>query len=253
MSGDTSFPVELLRRHGRQIVAAGTGDGVIVRLTGGIAVRERCPDLGGSDLLDRPYHDIDVVARLDQARRLDALLGALGLEPDRSVNALFGTVRRIYEHPDGWHVDVFMDRLDFCHRIELKGRLELHPVTLAPVDLLLGKLQIVERNRKDLIDVALLLMGFDFATGDPAGIELDRILGLTSDDWGLHTTVTDFLEAFRSALPGLGFDRVAMGRADGRAAALQVAIAASPKSMRWRARDRIGRRVRWYKTVEEVT
>ena len=33
---------------------------------------------------------------------------------------------------------------------------------------------------------------------------------------------------------------------------IQLAIASSPKSMRWRARERVGRRVRWYKTVEEV-
>jgi hypothetical protein len=252
VSGETSYPIELLRDRGRRIVAAGAAEGLTLRLTGGVAVRERCPDLGGSDLHDRPYHDIDLVARLSEGRKLEALLAPFGLEPDRSVNALFGTVRRIYHHQDGWHIDVFMDRLDFCHRIELKDRLDLHPVTLAPADLLLGKLQIVERNRKDLVDVALLLMTFGLTTGDPSGIELDRILALTSDDWGLTTTASDFLDAFRGSLAGLGFEPAAAARADERAAALQLAIPSSPKSMRWRARERVGRRVRWHKTVEEV-
>ena len=252
MSGDTSFPIELLRERGRAIVAAGGAANIALRLTGGVAVRERCPDLGGSDLSDRPYHDIDVVARLDQGRGLDAALAPFGLLPDRSVNTLFGTVRRIYHHPDGWHIDVFMDRRDFCHRIELAGRLDLHGLTLAPADLLLGKLQIVERNRMDLIDAALLLLNQDLSTGDPSLIELDRILRLTSDDWGLYTTTTDFLDALRVALSGLGFAPDAVRAMDERASALQTAIVASPKSLRWRARDRVGRKVRWYKTVEEV-
>jgi hypothetical protein len=252
MSGQTTKELTALRQRGRAIVTAATRAGMTMRLTGGIAVRERCPVPPGTDLDDRLYHDIDLVGRLREARGYESLFASLGYEADRAVNTLFGTVRRVYHHPDGHHVDVFMDRLDFCHRIELERRLELHPLTLSPADLLLGKLQIVERNRKDLIDAALLLHAHDMVAGDPGALEVDRVLSLTSDDWGLCTTASDFLAALRGSLTGLGFGPGAITRIDDRAGALAAAISGAPKSLRWRTRDRVGRRVRWYKTVEEV-
>lgn len=252
MSGETSHPADVLSGHARQVIEAGAAAGVVLRLTGGLGVLVRSRDLGGLDIAGRPFHDIDLVGRLRDVRRHDGLFGALGYEPDRAVNTQFGTVRRVYHHPDGFHVDVFLDRLEFCHRIELEGRLELHPTTLAPADLLLAKLQIVERNRKDLVDAALLLLNYDLAPGDPSAIELDRILSLTADDWGFHTTARDFLDVLGASLAGLGFDRPSEDRIGGRLHQLATAIDAAPKSFRWRARERIGRRVRWYRVVEEV-
>lgn len=252
MSGEAARDIEVLRAEARRIIKTATEHGALVRLVGGVGVRERVRDLGGFDAAERPYHDLDLVGRLRDVRRLESVFAGLGYTGDRAVNAQFGTVRRVYHHPDGHHVDLFLDRLDFCHRIELEGRLDLHAITLAPADLLLAKLQIVERNRKDLVDVGWLLLDFEIVPADPTSIELDRVLALTSDDWGLHTTATDFLDAFRSALPGLGFSPEAAARIENRAAQLRSAIAAAPKSFRWRSRDRIGRRVRWYRVVEEV-
>lgn len=252
MSGETRHPADVLSGHARQVIEAGAAAGVVLRLTGGLGVLVRSRDLGGLDIAGRPFHDIDLVGRLRDVRRHDGLFTGLGYEPDRAVNTQFGTVRRVYHHPDGFHIDVFLDRLEFCHRIELEGRLELHPTTLAPADLLLAKLQIVERNRKDLVDAALLLLNYDLVPGDASGIELDRILALTADDWGLHTTARDFLDVLEAGLGGLGFGPEAQIRIGDRLRQLATAIDAAPKSFRWRARERIGRRVRWYRVVEEV-
>jgi uncharacterized protein YciU (UPF0263 family) len=252
MSGETSHPPDVLGGHARRIVDAAAAAGILLRLAGGLGVLARARDLGGLDLAGRPFHDIDLVGRLRDVRRHDGLFTSLGYEPDRVVNAQFGTVRRVYHHPDGFHVDVFVDRLEFCHRIDLDGRLELHPTTLAPVDLLLAKLQIVERNRKDLVDAALLLLNFDLVPDDPSAIELDRILAITADDWGFYTTARDFLDVLQASLPGLGFEPPAQARIGDRVHQLSAAIDAAPKSFRWRARERVGRRVRWYRVVEEV-
>ncbi len=252
MSGETSYPADILGGHARRVIEAAAAAGVLLRLTGGLGVLARSRDLGGLDLAGRPFHDIDLVGRLRDVRRHDGLFADLGYEADRAVNTQFGTVRRVYHHPDGFHVDLFLDRLEFCHRIDLEGRLELHPATLAPADLLLAKLQIVERNRKDLVDAALLLLNFDLVPGDPTAIELDRILAITADDWGFHTTARDFLDILEASLPGLGFAGDAQARIGDRLRQLATAIDAAPKSLRWRARDRIGRRVRWYRVVEEV-
>ena len=252
MSGETSVPADVLAGHARQVIDAGAAAGVLLRLTGGLGVLVRSRDLGGLDVTARPFHDIDLVGRLRDVRGQDRLFGGLGFEPDRAVNAQFGTIRRVYHHPSGFHVDVFLDRLEFCHRIELDGRLDLHPTTLAPADLLLAKLQIVERNRKDLVDAALLLLNHDLVPADPSAIELDRILSITADDWGFYTTARDFLDVLEASLPGLGFAAAAQARIGDRLRQLATAIDAAPKSFRWRARERVGRRVRWYRVVEEV-
>jgi hypothetical protein len=44
-----------------------------------------------------------------------------------------------------------------------------------------------------------------------------------------------------------GVQRVQTGLLD-----LRHAIEEAPKSIRWRARGRVGRRVRWYRVMEEV-
>lgn len=252
MSGGAPVPFERLRGHALGVLDAAAAAGVDVRLTGGLAVRERARDAGGLDLADRPYHDIDLVARRRDIRALDALFRDLAFTPDRAVNTQFGTVRRVYHHPDGFHADVFLDRLEFCHTIELADRLALVPVTLAPADLLLGKLQIVERNRKDLVDACLLLLNHPLRSGDPSGIELERVTALTADDWGLHTTATDFLDVLDAFLPQAALVDAARLVVRERIDALRAATSAAPKSLRWRARERIGRRVRWYRVVEEV-
>jgi hypothetical protein len=252
MSGESSLGFEVLRARALDILEAASAEGAVLRLTGGIGVRERARDLGGLDPAARPYHDVDLVGRRRDLGTHDRIFEALGYRPDRAVNAQFGTVRRVYHHPDGSHVDLFIDRLEFCHRIDLAERLELHAITLAPADLLLAKLQIVERNHKDLVDAALLLLNHDLRAGDPASIELDRILGLTSDDWGLHTTAGDFVDALGASIGSLGLRPEASGRVRERVDQLRAAIDAVPKSLRWRSRDRIGRRVRWYRIVEEV-
>lgn len=252
MSGEEPRDITYLRERAQELVGGARDRDAVLRLTGGVGVNVRTRDFDGVDMTTRPYHDLDLVAPLRSVRAVDAAFLAAGYQGDRAINAQFGTSRRVYYHPEGHHADVFLDRLDFCHRIELAGRFDLHPLTLAPADLLLGKLQIVERNRKDLLDAALLLLNYELVPGDAGAIELDRILALTSDDWGLCTTVSDFLGALRGGLAGLGFSTEAAGRIDACAAQLAAAITASPKSLGWRARDRVGRRVRWYRVVEEV-
>ena len=45
-----------------------------------------------------------------------------------------------------------------CHRLDLRSRLHIAGPALNPADLLLTKLQIVELNRKDAIDMIALLL-----------------------------------------------------------------------------------------------
>ena len=252
MSGEAPRPIEELAARADELVAAGAAAGAPLRVMGGIAVRLRATDLGGIDPARRAYHDVDLVGRLHDVRAIDAAITGLGYEPDRAINAQFGTVRRVYYHPSGFHLDLFFERLEFCHTIDLRGRLDIAPRTLAPADLLLQKLQIVERNEKDILDVYWLLLNHELTRADPAGIALDRITGLTSADWGLDTTAREFLEQAAGMAGAAGLREDARAVVQGRLGAVREAIEQAPKSGRWSARARLGRRVRWYRTVEEV-
>lgn len=112
------------------------------------------------------------VGRLRDVRAINAAFLEQGYEPDRAINTQFGTMRRAYHHAAGFHADIFFERLEFCHTIDLNGRLGLVPRTITPTDLLLQKLQIVERNEKDLIDACWLLLNQDLTQADTNQIEL---------------------------------------------------------------------------------
>jgi hypothetical protein len=252
LSGEEPRPVEELVARADEVLSAVADSGGTMRLMGGVAVRLRASDLGGIEPSRRAYHDIDLVGRLRDVRVIDAAFVQLGYEPDRAINTQFGTVRRVYHHPDGFHADLFFERLEFCHTIELNGRLSLVPRTTSPTDLLLQKLQIVERNEKDLIDASWLLLNHAIGAGDPAQLQADYLVRLTGNDWGLHTTAGDFLADAATRLDSLGLNADAAARVGAAIGALQAAMDEAPKSLRWKARDRVGRRVRWYRTVEEV-
>jgi hypothetical protein len=74
------------------------------------------------------------------------------------------------------------------------------------------------------------------------------VAGLLARDWGFHRTATANLQALRSsAEAGNGGGRLAGDRAG----ALLAAIDAAPKSVRWRARARLGERLQWWQDVDD--
>jgi hypothetical protein len=227
----------------RAVVAAGDAAGVSLRMVGGIAVRCLCPSAVAGPLA-RTCKDIDLVARSKQRPEIDAVLTGLGYLPDEDFNLYQGAIRLNYAHPETRaSVDIFLDRLTMCHRLELADRLDLQPLTLDPADLLLSKLQIVQTNERDLQDATALLSD---TTVDP-----DRIAGVLAADWGWWRTSTEVLGRV-VAYAGELDHRDVGGRAATAAAQLRAAIDERPKSRRWKLRARVGERVAWYELPEEV-
>ena len=68
-----------------------------------------------------------------------------------------GKTRQIYFGGTVPMIDVFFDKLDYCHEVNYDGRLELDPYSVSLADILLQKLQIWEINDKDLKDIEYLL------------------------------------------------------------------------------------------------
>jgi hypothetical protein len=240
---------------GAGLVAAAAARSIEVRLLGGVAIWLRASPAARA-ALGRSYPDIDLVGHKKQARGLRAVLEEQGLQPERVFNATHGARRLLYHGPgDGdWHVDVFLDSFEMSHTLDLGARLETEDRTLPAAELLLTKLQIAEVNRKDLSDVAMLLWDHQPGPADgPGRLNLDRIARLTAADWGLHTTVTDNLAAAEALLPDLVAAGPQRDTIAGRLAAVAAAVQHAPKTAAWRLRAKVGRRVRWYQTPEEIT
>jgi hypothetical protein len=148
---------------------------------------------------------------------------------------------------------VFLDKLSMCHEIELRRRLDVHPETIPLADLLLQKLQIVELTHKDEIDIVVLLHEHEIGS-DESTINAAYLAKLLSSDWGFYHTATHNLLHVRdesiSRLDVLSHeDRAIVLR---RVEELVAEIEAHPKTLAWKARGRIGTRVKWYRDVGEL-
>jgi hypothetical protein len=228
--------------------------GITVRLAGGLAIQYLTPDYpprGG----DR--QDLDLATESSQRRPLTRFLTERGYAGDHTFNALYGHKQLYFQSAEtGRSLDVLVDRLHMCHTVEFKHRLGRLPVTLDLADLLLSKLQIVELNEKDAQDVLYLCSAYPLRDGDePGTIGLDRIRGIVGNDWGWWRTVTLNLDRITALASGEGRALVPpAGKHDavGQLGEMSRAIEAAPKSLRWKARAKVGERVRWYEMPEET-
>lgn len=246
----TTLEAEVVR-----IVEAAESSGVLVRVLGSIGVALHSHDAAAIiPSFARTYADIDLAAYRHDARALGAVLAGLGYSDDREVYLSSEGARSIFMDPGRHiHLDVFYDRLEFCHVIPLAGRLQVDRPTIPIAELLLSKLQIVRINEKDVIDIILLLLDHRLGTGDDDTVDVDRIARLCTDDWGLWRTLTqnlDKVRALAATYPQL--DDAQRSVVDDAAATLKARIDAVPKSMGWRMRDRVGDRRQWWTDVDEV-
>src|SRR3990170_3803173 len=137
-----------IEREVDRVVAAVAERGRPIRVLGSIGVVLHCPDARSLiPSFERTYADIDFVAYKRDARDVAAAISGLGYIEDRQVFIFSEGRRAIFEHPFAQiHLDVFFDRLEFCHVIPMAGRLETDSPTIPLAELLLSKLQIVKLN-----------------------------------------------------------------------------------------------------------
>jgi len=245
----------VLEAEVRTIVDAADAIDVTVRVLGSIAVALHSHDAAALiPSFERTYADIDFAAYRRDAKAIAAMLTGLGYADDREVFFASEGARSIFHHPERRiHLDVFYDRLEFCHVIPLLGRLEVDRPTIPIAELLLSKLQIVKINEKDVVDIVLLLLDHPVGSGDADTLDLERIARLCAGDWGLWRTLSqnlDKVRALASLYPQL--DEQQRARVDAAAVAVKARIDAAPKTMSWRMRDRIGDRRQWWTDVDEV-
>jgi hypothetical protein len=170
----------------RDLIDSCNERGIALRALGGIGIACQCPSAMRPPLA-RTWKDLDFISLSGQRGALEDHLETRGLAADAQFNALHGRHRLNFVHAEqGYEIDVFMDRLVMCHTLDLSDRLALDDWTLDPADLLLSKLQVVETNERDFLDVAALLSDHS--------IDRERIVGVLGRDWGWWRTATQALD-----------------------------------------------------------
>jgi hypothetical protein len=239
--------------QGRRLVAEAAARGLPIRLVGGVAFWLRVGDRA-RELFARTYPDLDIVAHKRSSRMLRTLFEELGYRPERTFNAMHGATRLLYRSPDNtYQIDVFLDEFAMCHKLDLGPRLDTEDLTLPAAELLLTKLQIHQLNRKDLVDILMLMSDHELAGSDgPHLVNAPQVEELCSQDWGLYTTVTDNLRAVENRTSGIITDASLAETTRSRLEKLRVRLEKAPKTVGWNLRAAVGRRMQWYMLPEEV-
>jgi hypothetical protein len=229
--------------------------GVVLRLLGAVAFARRCPTHAYlRERLGRHYTDVDFAAYGRDATGIRELLAEAGYLEDPQVYVDSEGSRLVAEHPGiGMHLDVFLDKLDFCHTVPWKGRLEIDEDTIPLAELLLQKMQIVQINEKDLIDTIMLLLEYPLGDSDEGTVNIRRVAEICAKDWGWWRTLTMNLDKVRQMAEH--YEQLTQDETDrlvARVRAAQERIEAEPKSMSWRLRAKVGDRKKWYRDVGEL-
>jgi hypothetical protein len=238
-----------------RLIAASDAAGVTLRVLGALAFKRRCPNHAYlQDALGREYTDIDFAGYGRQVKQIRAVLAAAGYTEDEMVYVESEGNRLILHHPETrLHLDVFLDKLEFCHAVPFAGRLQVDPYTIPLAEMLMQKMQIVQINEKDIVDTIMLLLEHPLGDEDGDTVNIRRVAEVCARDWGWWRTLTMNLEKVRqmaASYPQLSDEDTA--RVAEQVAAARARIDAEPKTMGWRMRARIGDRKKWYRDVSEM-
>ena len=252
MSGEGS-PVRDIVEETFRLVGAAAEQDVPLRLLGGLAIRLHLSDRSVHPAFDRGLKDIDFVTPRGEDRRAASFIESMGYEPNRTFNTMNAGRRALfYDAANKRQLDLFVGSFEMCHAIPIADRLDLEPVTIPLAELLLTKLQIVELNEKDQRDILALLLEHEVGDGDDEMINSAHIAQLCAADWGLWRTCKLNIERTREAVNSYGLAPAEHDLLSSRIEALWSAIESEPKTRRWKLRDRVGDRVRWYEEPDEV-
>jgi hypothetical protein len=242
----------LIQEEAMSLVSGSTAAGLTVRIVGSTGIRLHCPDASATmDAVERPAKDIDLVVRHGDRGKLRDWLEQRGWVADRDMLVAMEGERYAFRHPEaGLDLDVFVEKLEFCHTIPLNRRWEQHATTLPIEDLLLQKLQVHDMTTSDVLDAAIVLATHDVAPGDGDDevIDCEYVAGLLTRDWGFHRDATANLDRVHDAAATLGDGA---RRVEERAVKLRAAIDGTQKSRGWRMRARVGERMQWWDDVSE--
>lgn len=246
---------EAFEAEAERLLRAADTAGVTLRVLGALAFKRRCPRYAYlQDMLGRTYTDIDFGGYGRQVKQIRALLSAEGYAEDEMTYVESQGSRLVFDHPETHlHLDVFLDKLEFCHTISWGDRLEIDRDTIPLAEMLMQKMQIVEINEKDIIDTIMLLLEHPLGEDDGDTINIGLVARVCARDWGWWRTLTmnlDKVKQMAAAYAQLADPEKA--RVGEQVDAILARIEAEPKSLAWKIRARVGDRKKWYRDVGEL-
>jgi hypothetical protein len=242
-----------LTAEAERIIQAASARDILLRLLGGMAIRIHSPSANHRSLV-RHYPDLDLAMVGKRSNQAETLLAELGYSPNKSFNLLHGDRRLLFfDETHNRQVDIFVGSFHMCHRVPFAAeRFRLESLTLPPAELLLTKMQIVELNEKDLRDLCALLLDHPVGEGDQETVNAPYVARLCADDWGLWKTITLSIQKVRTFCAGSDLEPEQQEVINERLRKLNQALDEEPKGLKWKARNKVGERVRWYELPEEV-
>jgi hypothetical protein len=263
---------EQLMAEARRIIDTGNERGVTLRLTGGLAIRHYAIDL---EFAERDYSDIDLIGLKREVVEVGAVFEPLGYVPNHHVAMATGNGqlqffmpaapedaraagRRTHDLPvmsavpPSDHIDVFLDAMRMDHAIDFRDRLGINTYAIDPADLFLSKLQIVNLNEKDAHDIITLCKDVyvDFHP-HPGVLDLQHIAETCGADWGLYIDVMNNIDKVVDQVDDYDLSPRDAARVRRTLELAQDMMTEQSKTLRWKLRSRIGKRLRWYAEVEE--
>jgi hypothetical protein len=239
----TSQPLDDPVAEARRLIGLAAQRGLVLRALGGVAVCLQAPE--GAPRLPRKAKDIDLAAVKGTHKATIKVVLEAGYVADEMFNALRGSRRLLFGDPvNRRHLDVFVGEFSMCHDVPLTGRLDREALTVPREELLLTKLQIVELTENDQNDIYNIMF-------HAYGLSTSFIAALCAGDWGLWRTCQINIER---SLANLDKSELATDERElvaTRLTGLRDRIESEPKPLKWRMRNQVGDRVRWYNEPEE--
>ncbi len=155
--------------------------------------------------------------------------------------------------PPSDHIDVFLDAMKMDHELDFRDRLEINTYAVDPADIFLSKLQIVNLSEKDAHDVITLCKDVyvDFHP-HPGVLDLEHVAETCAADWGLYIDVMSNIDKVLERLDDYDLSPMETSRIARTLELAQDMMTEHSKSLRWRMRARVGKRLRWYNEVDET-
>jgi hypothetical protein len=248
------YSTNQLLNLGMDLIKEAEQNGAPLRLLGGIAFYLNSPEARKLPQFSRNYKDLDFAINSKGARYITKVFKKFGWTDDQQFNALHGATRMLFYYGENLdlQVDIFVGVFEQCHKINFEKRLELTSPTIPLADLLMTKLEIHQLNKKDVLDIIMLLYDHDFGLNSPTEKdELNYIIKITSSDWGWYTTIHDNLAAVETMIKEFVDGNDAL-RIQNTINWIRNSMQEAPKSIKWKMRNSIGRKVQWYELPEEV-
>ena len=265
-----------LMAEAMRMIDGGRQHDVTLRLTGGLAIRRYCSDLA---FMDREYSDIDFIGLSSQTKNLHDAFQELGYTENRYVTQSTdaGQLQYIktsalqamqkpssvaaalahYHPPLVDHVDIFLDVMRMDHDLDVQDRLDLDDYAISPADAFIAKMQIGRINQKDIHDVIALVKDVPLRAADgeadlEISIDVDRIVEVCSEDWGLFHDITTNLDVVIAAVADYGLPEETQQKVGERLGAIRTALLDAEMPIAWQLRAAVGERVAWRREVEDT-